>query len=58
MGGYPYDYPLPPTQTNEVAQNSGANMTDPIAVPADLNEVARSKGIREDKKEIVEAIRK
>ena len=33
MGGFLYGYPPPPTQTNEVGQNSGANRIDPIAVP-------------------------
>ena len=33
MGGFPYGYPPPPTQTNEMGQNSEANMADPIAVP-------------------------
>ena len=32
-GGIPYGYAPPPTRVNEVEQNSGANMADPIAVP-------------------------
>ena len=31
--GFSYGYAPPPTQVNEVGQNSGANMADPIAVP-------------------------
>ena len=31
-GGFPYGYAHPLTRVNEVGQNSGANMADPIAV--------------------------
>ena len=37
MGGFPYGYPPPLTQTNKVGQNSGENMTNPIAV-SDLDD--------------------
>ena len=33
MGGFPYGYPHPPTQTNEIGQNSEANTADPITIP-------------------------
>ena len=31
--GFPYDYAPPPTRVNEVGQNSGQNMAEPITVP-------------------------
>ena len=31
--GFPYGYAPPPMRVNEVGQNSGANMADPIAIP-------------------------
>ena len=33
VGGFPYGYVPPPTRVNEMGQNSGANVADPIAVP-------------------------
>ena len=33
VGGFPYGYAPPPTRVNELGQNLGANMVDPIAVP-------------------------
>ena len=33
MGGFPYGYAPPPTQTHEVGQNSVANMADLITIP-------------------------
>ena len=33
MGGFPYGYVPPPTQTYEVGQNSEANTADPITIP-------------------------
>ena len=33
MGGFPYGYAPPSTQTNEVGQNSRAHTTDPITIP-------------------------
>ena len=47
MGGFPYGYPSPSTQTNEVGQNSGANMADPIAVP-DLDDPKEQEKIRKE----------
>ena len=32
MGGFPYGYAPPPTQTHKVGQNFGANTTDPITI--------------------------
>ena len=32
MRGFPYGYAPSPVQMNEVGQNLGANMADPIAV--------------------------
>ena len=32
MGGFPYGYAPPPTQTHEVGQNSEANTADPITI--------------------------
>ena len=32
-GGFPYVFAPPPMRVNEVRQNSGANMADPITVP-------------------------
>ena len=33
MGGFPYGYAPPLTQTHKVGQNSGANTADPITIP-------------------------
>ena len=32
-GGFSYGYALPPTRVNEIGQNSGQNMAEPITVP-------------------------
>ena len=32
-GGFPYGYALPPTRVNEIGQNSGQNMAEPLTVP-------------------------
>ena len=37
MGGFPYGYAPPPTQRNEVEQNSEANMANPITI-SDLDD--------------------
>ena len=37
VGGFPYGYALPPTQVNEVGQNSRQNMVEPITV-SDLDD--------------------
>ena len=47
MGGFPYGYAPPPTQTYEVGQNSGANMADPIMIP-DLDDPKEQKKIRKE----------
>ena len=36
-GGFPYGYAPPPTRVNEVGQNSGQNMAEPITV-SDLDD--------------------
>ena len=47
MGGFPYGYPPPLAQTNEVGQNSGVNMADPIAVP-NLDDPKEQEKIRRE----------
>ena len=47
MGGFPYGYPPPLTQMNEVGQNSRANMDDPIAV-SDLDDPKKQEKIRKE----------
>ena len=47
MGGFPYNYPPPPTQTNEVGQNSGANAADPITI-SDLDDPKKQEKIRKE----------
>ena len=47
MGGFPYGYALPPTQTHEVGQNSGANTVDPITIP-DLDDPKEQENIRKE----------
>ena len=49
-GGFPYGYASPPLQTNEVRQNSGANMADPIAVP-DLDDPKEQEKMRKESSE-------
>ena len=51
MGGFPYGY-LP--QTNEVGQNSGANMANPIAV-SDLDDPKEQEKIRKESLEQFES---
>ena len=48
--GFPYGYAPPPTQVNEVGQNSGANMADPIAV-SDLDDPKEQEKIRKESSE-------
>ena len=45
VGRFSYDYVPPPTRVNEVGQNSGANMADPIAVP-DLDDPKEQEKMR------------
>ena len=47
MGRFPYDYPPPPTQINEVGQNLGANTIDPITIP-DLDDPKEQEKIRKE----------
>ena len=54
MGGFPYDYAPPPTQTHEVGQNSGANMADPITIP-DLDDPKEQKKLRNESLEQFES---
>ena len=49
-GGFPYDYALPPLRTNEVGQNSEANMADPITVP-DLDDPKEQEKMRKESSE-------
>ena len=49
-GGFPYDYVPPLLRTNEVGQNSGANMADPIAV-SDLNDPKKQEKMRKESSE-------
>ena len=53
--GFPYGYVHPPLRTNEVEQNSGANMADPIAVP-DLDDPKEQEKIRKESSEQSELI--
>ena len=45
--GFLYGYSPPLAQTNEVGQNSGANMADPIAV-SDLDDPKEQENIRKE----------
>ena len=45
MGGFPYGYAPPPTQTHEVGQNSGANTANSIMIP-DLDDMKEQEKIR------------
>ena len=47
MGGFPYGYAPPPTQTHEVGQNSGANTTDTITI-SNLDDPKEQKKIRKE----------
>ena len=47
MGGFPYDYAPPSTQTHEVGQNSEANTADLITIP-DLDDPKEQKKIRKE----------
>ena len=49
-GGFPYGYAPLPLQTNEIGQNSGANMADPIAVP-DLDDPKEQEKMRKESSE-------
>ena len=45
MGGFSYGYAPPWVQVNDMGQNSGANTTDPIAIP-DLDDPKERERIR------------
>ena len=47
MGGFPYDYAPPPTQTHEVGQNSGANIADPITI-SDFDDPKKQEKLRKE----------
>ena len=47
VGGFSYSYAPPPMQVNELGQNSGANMADPIVVP-DLDDLREQERIRKE----------
>ena len=47
IGGFPYDYAPPSTQTQEVGQNSGANTANPITIP-DLDDPKEQEKIRKE----------
>ena len=47
MGGFPYDYPPLPAQTNEVGQNSRENMADLIVV-LNLDDPKEQENIRKE----------
>ena len=46
-GGFPNGYAPPPTWVNEMGQNSGQNMTEPITVP-DLNDPKEQEKLRRE----------
>ena len=46
-GGFPHGYVPPPTRVNELGQNSGANMADPIVVP-DLDDPKKQERIKKE----------
>ena len=50
VGGFPYGYVPPPLRTNEVGQNSGANMANPIAV-SDLDDLKEQEKMRKESSE-------
>ena len=49
-GGFPYVYAPLPMRVNEVGQNSGANMADPIAV-LNLDDPKEQEKIRKESSE-------
>ena len=49
-GGFPYGYAPPPTRVNEIGQNSGQNMAEPITVP-DLNDPNEQEKLRRESSE-------
>ena len=47
MEGFPYGYPSPPAQINEMGENSRENMADPIAV-SDLDDPKEQEKMRKE----------
>ena len=47
MGGFSYGYAPPPVQVNEIGQNSGANVVEPIVIP-DLDDPKERERIRNE----------
>ena len=47
VGGFPYGYAPPPTRVNEIGQNSGQNMVEPITVP-DLDDPKEQEKLRRE----------
>ena len=54
MGGFPYGYAPPPTQTHEVGQNFGANTVDPITI-SDLDDPKEQEKLRKESLEQAES---
>ena len=50
VGGFPYGYAPPPTRVNEMGQNAGANVADPIAI-SDLDDPKEQEKIRKESSE-------
>ena len=46
-GGFPYGYAPPLTRVNEVGQNSGENMAEPITIP-DLDDPKEQEKLRKE----------
>ena len=49
-GGFPYDYAPPSARVNEVGQNSGENIADPITI-SDLDDPKEQEKIRKESSE-------
>ena len=54
MGGFPYGYPLPSAQTNNVGQNFRANTTDPIMI-SNLDDPKEQEKIKKESLEQFES---
>ena len=49
-GGFPYTYAPPPTRVNEIGQNSGQNMAEPITV-SNLDDPKEQEKLRRESSE-------
>ena len=49
-GGFPYGYTPPATRVNEIGQNSGQNMAEPIIV-LDLDDLKEQEKLRRESSE-------